>query len=181
MSNMFTNATRFDSDLSTWDVRNVTNMRGIFHLSGLSPTNMSTILAGWSQQELSHDVELGADDIYRCEDPAGDAGLQVLTETYGWSVTHAGVAPDCTPPGVTVVNQLDFLKPGRRVNVAILEFDRDLKYWDSKCTAGPLAKSGEIRRLQCQLDIENGNVWLDMWAKDHHNNTVVKREILAQR
>ncbi|MFC2553338.1 MAG: hypothetical protein ACFNT9_05525 [Rodentibacter sp.] len=32
-------------------------------------------------------------------------------------------------------------------------------------------------RLQCPLDIENGNVWLDMWAKDRHNNTVVKREI----
>ena len=171
----------FQGDLSTWDVRNVTNMRGIFHLSGLSPTNMSTILAGWSQQELSHDVELGADDIYRCEDPAGDAGLQVLTETYGWSVTHAGVSSDCTPPGVTVVNRSDFLQPGARVNVAILEFDRDLKYWDSKCMAAPLAKSGEIRRLQCQLDIENGNVWLDMWAKDHHNNTVVKQEILAQR
>lgn len=181
MSNMFTNATRFDSDLSTWDVRNVTNMRGMFHLSGLSPANMSTILAGWSQQELSHDVKLGADDIYRCEDPAGDAGLQVLTETYGWSVTHAGVSSDCTPPGVTVVNRSDFLQPGARVKVAILEFDRDLKYWDSKCTAAPLAKSGEIRRLQCQLDIENGNVWLDMWAKDHHNNTVVKQEILAQR
>lgn len=110
MSNMFTNATRFDSDLSAWDVRNVTNMRGMFHLSGLSPTSMSAILAGWGQQELSHGVELGADDIYRCEDPAGDDGLRVLTETYGWTVTYAGVASDCTPPSVMVVNQLNITK-----------------------------------------------------------------------
>ena len=181
MSNMFTNATRFDSDLSTWDVRNVTNIRGMFHLSGLSPTNMSAILAGWGRQELSHGVELGADDIYRCEDPAGDDGLRVLAETYGWTVIHAGVAPDCTPPSAMVVNQLNITKPGARVNVAVLEFDRDLKYWDGECTAASPAESGEIRRLQCPLDIENGNVWLDIWAKDHHNNTVVKREILARR
>ena len=181
MSNMFTNATRFDSDLSAWDVRNVTNMRGMFHLSGLSPTNMSAILAGWGQQELSHGVELGADDIYRCEDPAGDDGLRVLMETYGWTVTYAGVASDCTPPSVMVVNQLNITKPGARVNAAVLEFDRDLKYWDSECVAASPTENGETRRLQCPLDIENGNVWLDMWAKDRHNNTVVKREILARR
>ena len=50
-----------------------------------------------------------------------------------------------------------------------------------ECVAASPTESGETRRLQCPLDIENGNVWLDMWAKDRHNNTVVKREILARR
>ena len=84
-------------------------------------------------------------------------------------------------PSVMVVNQLNITKPGARVNVAVLEFDRDLKYWDSECVAASPTENGETRRLQCPLDIENGNVWLDMWAKDRHNNTVVKREILARR
>lgn len=50
-----------------------------------------------------------------------------------------------------------------------------------ECVAASPTENGETRRFQCPLDIENGNVWLDMWAQDRHNNTVVKREILAQR
>ena len=31
-----------------------------------------------------------------------------------------------------------------------------------ECVAASPTESGETRRLQCPLDIENGNVWLDM-------------------
>ena len=50
-----------------------------------------------------------------------------------------------------------------------------------ECVAASPTENGETRRLQCPLDIENGNVWLDTWVKDRYNNTVVKREILARR
>ena len=49
MENMFAGATVFDQDIGNWDMRKVSDVRGMFSASGMSCTNYSATLYGWTK------------------------------------------------------------------------------------------------------------------------------------
>jgi len=89
MPRMFEGAETFNQDISNWDISNVTNMIDMLSGSGISVTNYSNILVGWSEQTVQPNVNLGAGDIqYNSE---GAAARAILTnEPNNWVITDGG-------------------------------------------------------------------------------------------
>jgi len=72
MSLMFFEATSFDQDLGGWDIGNVANMDNMFSFSVMSSENFSKTLAGWAEQTVQPNVNLGAQNLQLC---SGDDGI----------------------------------------------------------------------------------------------------------
>ncbi|MRX66331.1 BspA family leucine-rich repeat surface protein [Maribacter luteus] len=87
MLEMFRGAREFDQNLSNWNIGNVTDMTGMFEYSGLSATNYDSLLNGWSALSLQNDVPFGGYTSY-CE---GETARQSIIDTYGWTITDAGL------------------------------------------------------------------------------------------
>ena len=102
MSRMFYKGQTFNQDLSFWDVSNVTDMSFMFIGSVLSTDNYDNILNGWSQQNVQHNVSLGAQGIKYCN---GEAARQNLIDNRGWIIEDGGL--DCSTAGVEDQTQLD--------------------------------------------------------------------------
>lgn len=94
MASMFRGATAFNQDISSWNVSNVVaTIDGGFGnflvgASSFSSTNLDAIYNGWSTQTLTHGLTFGASTCY---DSSAQTGRNVLTGTYGWTVTDGGV------------------------------------------------------------------------------------------
>jgi surface protein len=96
MASMFFNDASFNQDLSSWNISQVTDMSYMFVDSGLSTANYDAILTGWSSQSVQYNVTLDAGTIqYSC---AGEVGRDVLTGTYGWSISDGGINETCVVP-----------------------------------------------------------------------------------
>ncbi len=89
MSDMFSGATSFNQDISSWDVSNVYLMDSMFKDATLSTVNYDALLSGWSSLNLRNSVVFDAGNSQYSERslPARD----VLTNTYGWTITDGGV------------------------------------------------------------------------------------------
>jgi surface protein len=93
MGVMFLNATAFNQDIGNWNVSNVTNFNGFMAgktAANYSAANLDSIYNGWSslpsvQPNLS--ISFGSIDYTA----AGQEGKNILTNTYGWTITDGGV------------------------------------------------------------------------------------------
>ena len=93
MNSMFSQASLFDQDLSTWDISNVTGMMSMFDDTSLSTTNYDNILISWSQLPVQQNVWLGANNTYFC---ISDTERQSLINTHNWQIDDAGIDSSCT-------------------------------------------------------------------------------------
>jgi len=93
---MFTNATSFSQNLGNWNISAVTSMTGMFDGVTLSTANYDSLLLGWSGEAVKSNVVFsGGNSKYST---AGQVGRDILTGTYGWTITDGGLAiPSCTP------------------------------------------------------------------------------------
>ncbi|MCR9133312.1 MAG: BspA family leucine-rich repeat surface protein, partial [bacterium] len=86
---MFADAAAFNQDLSGWDISNVTDMFLFADNTSLSPAYYTNMLENWSKLSLQSSVDFSVDTTtYRI---SGLQGRDVLTGTYGWSITDGGL------------------------------------------------------------------------------------------
>jgi len=90
MSFMFNSAYIFNQNLSDWDVSSVTNMHRMLNATNVSQTNYDALLAGWSTQSLQSGVAFGGGNSQYSV--SSQAARDILTNTFGWTVTDGGVA-----------------------------------------------------------------------------------------
>jgi surface protein len=89
LSYMFANASSANPDIYNWDVSSVTDKRRMFGNSNLSEENQTACYENWSQLQLQQNVEFNAGDTQYFE--AGQAGRDILVNTYNWTITDGGV------------------------------------------------------------------------------------------
>ncbi|MDO3695668.1 BspA family leucine-rich repeat surface protein [Wenyingzhuangia sp. chi5] len=77
----------FNKDISTWDVSNVTNMNNMLNGAKLSVENYDKILTAWSQLSLQNNVIFNVGSSQYC---TGIEGRNTLTEVFGWTITDGG-------------------------------------------------------------------------------------------
>jgi surface protein len=91
MTGIFNNAIVFNQNLANWNVTGVTAAGAtgfMFSGSGLSATNYSNILVGWSAQAVQTGITLSTGPKYYTGIP--ETARAVLTDTYGWIITDGG-------------------------------------------------------------------------------------------
>ena len=90
MRAMFQDASSANPDTSNWDVSNVTDMIRVFLDSNLSVENLTACYENWSLLTLKQNVEFSAGNIKY--NSSGQAGRDILVNTYNWSITDGGPA-----------------------------------------------------------------------------------------
>ena len=88
MDLMFRFATKANPNARNWNVSNVSLMRLMFDDSNLSEENLTAIYENWSQLNLQQNVEFGAGSIKY--NSSGQAGRDILVNTYNWTITDGG-------------------------------------------------------------------------------------------
>jgi len=88
MGYMFNTALSANPDTSNWDVSSVTDMDRIFNNSNLSVENLTACYENWSQLSLQNNVEFGAGSTKY--NSSGQAGRDILVNTYNWVITDGG-------------------------------------------------------------------------------------------
>ena len=88
MIRMFRNASSANPDVSNWDVSSVTTMIRMFEGSNLSEENLTACYENWSLLTLQQNVEFGAGTTKY--NASGQAGRDILVNTYNWSITDGG-------------------------------------------------------------------------------------------
>ncbi len=91
MSGMFNNAGVFDQNLASFNIENVTSMSAMFNGAVLSLENYDNTLIGWAAQNVTADVDLGANGLTYCE---GREERQELIDDHNWNIT--GDSVDCS-------------------------------------------------------------------------------------
>ncbi len=91
MSYMFAGATSFNQDLSFWDVGSLVNAAGMFSGAQLSTAYYDALLSAWSRQALQPQTVFdGGSSTYSL---IGENALENLRNTYQWSISDGGRAP----------------------------------------------------------------------------------------
>jgi len=90
MERMFQGATSANPNTTNWDVSSVTSMDRMFENSNISVENLTACYENWSQLTLKQNVEFGAGTIKY--NASGQAGRDILVNTYNWSITDGGPA-----------------------------------------------------------------------------------------
>ncbi|MCB9167157.1 MAG: BspA family leucine-rich repeat surface protein [Flavobacteriales bacterium] len=96
---MFNGAQSFDRSLASWNIEHAIQMGNMFTNTSLSTDNYDSILIGWAtldpgESGIPTNLVLGANASYYC---AGEAAHDLLTGTYGWTITDLGPEPGCHP------------------------------------------------------------------------------------
>ena len=109
MSRMFYNANAFNQNIGSWDVGNLTNAMDMFFNVTLSSENYDALLAGWAgQSPLQTGVSFHGGNSEYC---ATDEHHDVLTQTYGWTITDGGPCATLNVTDAASLNPTIFLQP----------------------------------------------------------------------
>ena len=109
---MFYFASSANPNVSNWDVSSVTNMAYMFQGANLSEENLTACYENWSQLSLQQNVDVDFGDTQYFE--SGQAGRDILINTYNWTITDGGVKipfimeVDTTRSGVSNSEQFEF-------------------------------------------------------------------------
>jgi len=93
MSQMFYNAKKFNQDIGSWNVKNVTTMENIFKDSNLSTRNYDALLIGWKPKELQNNVLFNAGNTKLCSNDAQNA-KSYIKNTYNWQILDGGLCDE---------------------------------------------------------------------------------------
>ena len=85
---MFFAASSANPNTTNWNVSSVTNMSFMFRDSNLSEENLTACYENWSQLNLQQNVSFGAGSTKY--NSSGQAGRDILVNTYNWSITDGG-------------------------------------------------------------------------------------------
>jgi hypothetical protein len=85
---MFANASSANPNMRNWDVSNVTDMQFMLVNSNLSVENLTACYENWSQLSLQNNVSFGAGTTKY--NASGQAGRDILVNTYNWLITDGG-------------------------------------------------------------------------------------------
>ena len=88
MKAMFRFATVANPNTSNWNVSNVTDMSFMFEDSALSVENLTACYENWSQLNLQQNVSFSAGTTKY--NSSGQAGRDILVNTYNWTITDGG-------------------------------------------------------------------------------------------
>lgn len=101
MVSVFEYATAFNQNLGQWQLTQVADMEKMLSNSGLSASNYESTLAGWAEQVLQANMEVGVDGLKFCDNSA----RQSLIQDDGWQFIMD--QPVCfvpaTPDGTGIV------------------------------------------------------------------------------
>lgn len=92
ITGMLAGTTLFNQDISNWDVRNISSANNFMQNKTSANYNASyldAIYNKWSQLPLKSGVTIGFGSIKYTS--AGQAGRDILTTTYGWTITDGGI------------------------------------------------------------------------------------------
>jgi surface protein len=104
MYTMFNNASNFNQDISGWDVTTLAQSGYALAGSGISTSNYTKLLLGWSTQILpdnvgpgpiggTYDSDLGDYINLTPYCTSAQSARDVITGTYNWSITDGGSVP----------------------------------------------------------------------------------------
>ena len=100
MDFMFNGALAFNQNLGSWDVSSVDEMDEMFLNSGLSFTNYDQLLIGWSALSLQTDVNFSVGELGYC---TAEAERLSIINDFSWVITDGGLNCDGeAPEGYTV-------------------------------------------------------------------------------
>jgi len=88
MGNMFNDATNANPDCRNWNVINLNDAGDMFEDSNLSVENLTAIYENWSQLNLQQNVAFSAGNTKY--NASGQAGRDILVNTYNWLITDGG-------------------------------------------------------------------------------------------
>jgi len=94
MNNMFYQSSSFNQDISSWSIASLTNAGAMLDSSGFSTINYDLLLdstTGWaSQATIQNNVTFSAGNAQYTAGGNAEAGRNILTGTYGWTITDGG-------------------------------------------------------------------------------------------
>ena len=88
------NIMSFDQDISDWSIASLTNAQDMLGRGSMSTTNYDLLLdstSGWpSQATIQNNTTFGVGNTQYTAGGNAEAGRNVLTGTYGWTITDGG-------------------------------------------------------------------------------------------
>jgi surface protein len=94
MNNMFAGQVNFNQNISAWNISQVQAVDNFFVGTALSIANYDAILNGWGNQIVQYNLTFGVGSTQYTS--SGKVGRDILTDTYGWTITDGGLVP-CVP------------------------------------------------------------------------------------
>ena len=87
---MFRDSSSANPNARDWDASKFSRMDGIFLSTNLSEENLTACYENWSQLTLQQNVSFSAGTTKY--NASGQAGRDILINTYNWTITDGGPA-----------------------------------------------------------------------------------------